>query len=405
MSLQPRHFWNFYTAGRLVFGSGAVRQLPQFLQPWSPRRVMVLSDPVLDRAGVVAKVVDPLRAAGLDVGVSLDGEPEPTCAAADRVLSAARAFRPDALIAVGGGSNMDLGKIAAAVLTHGGTYRDYFGFNRVPGPVLPLVCLPTTSGTGSEVSHAAVLTDEAQHIKVSTLSHYLRPAVAVVDPELTLSCPAKATADSGIDALTHAIEAFTATHYCELDVPATEPYPYDGKQPLADLCAERAIELVGEHLVTAVREPGNLRAREGMSLAATLAGLAFSNGAVAVVHALEYPLGGAVHVSHGAGNGLLLPYVMRFNLPTRTRELATVARRLGQDTAGVTDAVAAERAIAAVEQLRRDIGIPERLRELGVSREQLPVFAAKAFGITRLMLLNGRRPTEADLLGILEAAY
>ncbi|OYW16712.1 MAG: hypothetical protein B7Z55_14075 [Planctomycetales bacterium 12-60-4] len=196
-----------------------------------------------------------------------------------------------------------------------------------------------------------------------------------------------------------------AVRYDELEVPVDEPFPYDGKHPLGDMCAERAMTLISRHLVTAVREPQNLAAREGMALAATLAGLAFSNCAVAVVHALEYPLGGAVHVSHGAGNGLLLPYVMRFNLPTRTPELAQVARFLGADVDGVTSAVAADRGIAVVEQLRRDIGIPERLRELGVARNQLPMLASKAFGITRLMLLNGRKPTEADLLQILEEAY
>ncbi|MDZ4689098.1 MAG: iron-containing alcohol dehydrogenase [Planctomycetaceae bacterium] len=400
-----RCYFNFHSAGRLVFGSGSVKHLASFLAPWSPRKVFVLSDRVLEQAGVVAQVLEPLQAAGLNLRVCLDGEPEPTFAVADKVLAAARDFGPDAIIAVGGGSNMDLAKITACILTHGGSYRDYVNFGKVPGPVLPLICLPTTSGTGSEVSHAAVLTDQANHIKVSILSHYLRPAVAVVDPMLTLSCPAKPTADSGIDALTHAIETFTATAYDQMEVPVTEPFPYDGKHPLGDMCAEKAIALIGQHLVTAVREPNNLAAREGMSLAATLAGLAFSNGAVAVVHALEYPLGGAVHVSHGAGNGLLLPYVMRFNLPTRTKETARIAALLGEDTTGVTDAVAVERAITAVERLRAAIGIPNQLRELGVTRDQLPTFAAKAFGIKRLMLLNGRRPTEADLLGILEAAW
>ncbi len=400
-----RPFWNFYSAGRLVFGTGAVRHLPQLVAPWKPTKVFVLGDPILDKVGVLAQVTEPLRAAGSAVTVSLDGEPEPTLAAADRVLAAAKANRPDVLIGVGGGSNMDLAKIAAAVLTHGGSYRDYFGFGNVPGPVLPLVCLPTTAGTGSEVSHAAVLTDTEQHIKVSTLSHYLRPAVAVVDPALTYSCPAKPTADSGIDALTHAIEAYTAVDFDKLDVPITEPFPYEGKHPLGDIIAEKAIALVGQHLERAVREPQNAAAREGMSLAAVLAGLAFSNCAVAVVHALEYPLGGAVHVSHGAGNGLLLPYVMRFNLPARTPELARIAALLGADVEGVSDAVAAERGIEAVEKLRRTIGIPERLRELGVERSQLPEFAKKAFGIKRLMLLNGRLPTEADLLAILEAAF
>lgn len=400
-----RSFWNFYSAGRIVFGSGSVQHLAQFVQPWSPRKIFVISDRILNDVGVVAQVTDPLRAAGIEVGVSLDGQPEPTFAVADKVISETQHFHADTIIGLGGGSNMDLAKITAAVITHGGRYSNYFGYGNVPSPVLPLVCIPTTSGTGSEVSHAAVLTDPANHIKVSTLSHYLRPAVAVVDPRLTLTCPPKPTADSGIDALTHAIEAYTATYYNELPIAADEPFPYDGKHVMGDVCAEKAISLVGQHLETAVKESGNLAAREGMSLAATLAGLAFSNCAVAVVHALEYPLGGAVHVSHGAGNGLLLPYVMRYNLPARAKEFARIAELLGADTKGVTETVAAERAIAAVEQLRRDIGIPQQLRELGVTRDQLPIFARKAFGITRLMLLNGRKPTEADLLAILEEAF
>ena len=193
--------------------------------------------------------------------------------------------------------------------------------------------------------------------------------------------------------------------YDEIDVPVDEPFPYDGKQPIADCLAERALELIGKHLVTAVHEPGNLAAREGMSLAATLAGLAFSNSAVAAVHALEYPIGGALHCSHGAGNGLLLPYVMRFNMPSRLAEFRQIARLLGEDTTGLTDTAAAERAIVAVERLRAAIGIPGRIRELGGTREQLPMFAKKAFAITRLMLLNARRPTEADLLEILNAAF
>jgi alcohol dehydrogenase class IV len=249
------------------------------------------------------------------------------------------------------------------------------------------------------------LTDTENQMKISTLSQYLRPVLAVVDPELTLSCPPKATADSGIDALTHAIEAYTAVDHTELAVAAGESWPYDGKTPLGDSLAEKAIALIGEHLVTAVKEPTNIAAREGMALAATLAGMAFSNCAVAVVHALEYPLGGALHCSHGAGNGLLLPYVMRFNLSIRRKEMASIARLLGEEVSGLSLEAAAELAIIAVEKLRKSIGIPERIRDLGGERDQLPGFARKAFEIKRLMLLNPRLPSEADLLAILESAF
>lgn len=403
--MSQRDFWSFYSAGRIVFGSGSINRLGLLLKPWRVNRALIVTDKALVKAGVAGQVESALRSGGLAVDVFDGGEPEPSFAIADQAISFATTTLPDVLIGVGGGSNMDLAKVAAAVLTHGGACHDYAGFGNVPGPVMPLVCIPTTAGTGSEVSHAAVLTDTENQIKISILSHYLRPALALIDPKLTLTCPPRPTADSGIDALTHAVEGMTATPYNELDVPAEEPFPYDGKQPIADCVAERAIELIGRHLVTAVREPNNLAAREGMALAATLAGLAFSNSAVAAVHALEYPMGGALHCSHGAGNGLLLPYVMRFNLSTRIPEFARIARLLGEDTTGLSDESAAERAITAIERLRRSVGIPERIRDIGGTQDQLPTFARKAFAIKRLMLLNARRPTEEDLLAILQAAY
>lgn len=300
---------------------------------------------------------------------------------------------------------MDLAKVAAVVHSHGGEPADYFGWDNVPGPVLPLICVPTTAGTGSEVSHAAVVTDTANQIKVSTLSNYLRPALAVVDPDLTLTCPRKVTADSGIDALTHAIEAYTATDFDQLALQPGETSAYEGRFPLGECVAEKAIELIGRHLVNAVNAPHDRAAREGMALAATLAGIAFSNCAVALVHALEYPLGGALHCSHGAGNGLLLPYVMRFNLPERKPAFARIAALLGENIAGLNQDQAAERAITAVEKLQPAIGIPQRIRDLGGTPDQLPRFAEKSFAIKRLLLVNPRRATQQDLLEILQAAF
>jgi alcohol dehydrogenase class IV len=225
----------------------------------------------------------------------------------------------------------------------------------------------------------------------------------VVDPDLTRTCPPRVRADSGIDALTHAIEAHTARDFSRL---APEQVAgYEGRNPLGECLAERAIALIGQHLVAAVTQPQNDAACEGMCLAATIAGMAFSNCAVALVHALEYPLGGALHCSHGAGNGLLLPYVMRFNQPERKAAFARIAALLGEDVAGLSEDAAAERAILAVEKLRRAIGIPERIRDIGGRPEQLPSFAEKAFAIKRLLAVNPRAATQDDLLGILQAAY
>jgi alcohol dehydrogenase class IV len=402
-----RTAWNFHSAGQIVFGRGATAQLGGLLARRKLSRVFLVTDPRLQEAGLVEQVLLPLRAVKIECEIFTGGEPEPAVETAVTATNAARAFRPDCILGLGGGSNMDLAKIVAVLVTHGGEPARYFSFDNVPGPVLPLICLPTTAGTGSEVSHAAVLTDKANQIKVSTLSQFLRPALALVDPALTDGCPKQVTADSGIDALTHAIEAYTAIDYYELDAPDGAPVAYEGRYPLGECLAEKAIQLIGQYLVAAVVDGTNKSARDGMALAATLAGLAFSNCAVALVHALEYPLGGAVHVSHGAGNGLLLPFVMRYNLPVRQAAFAKIAALLGDNTSGFgfSEAVAAERAIAAVERLRAAIGIPQRLRELGVTREQLPGFAAKAFAIKRLMGTNPRLPTQSDLLSILESAY
>jgi len=395
-----RTIWNFYSAGQLVFGAGAVNQLGELAGRHALRRVLLVTDRTLVDLGIVERIQTPLAAAGIVVEIFDGSEAEPSLAIADAAIAAAREFQPDAIVGLGGGSNMDLAKITATVATHGGSPADYFGFDRVPGPVLPLICVPTTAGTGSEVSHAAVLTDTVHEMKVSTLSNWLRPKLAVVDPELTYSCPKQVTADSGIDALTHAIEACTATDFSAMHVPAGEACAYEGRFPIGDIMAEKAIELVGRHLVTAVNEPGHTDARDGMALAATLAGIAFSNAGVALVHALEYPLGGALHCSHGAGNGLLLPFVMRFNLPERIETFARIARLLGEETAGLPAADAAELAIARVERLKREIGIPQRIRDIGGKAEQLAGFAEKAFAIKRLFWVNPRNASLEDVIGI-----
>jgi alcohol dehydrogenase class IV len=400
-----RTTWTFHSATQLLFGRGAARQVGDLALRQGLRRLLVVTDPIILNAGGFESIHTSLTEAGVGVEVFNGGEPEPSLAAAEACLAAARDARPDGLLALGGGSNMDLAKVTAVTLKHGGHPRDYFGEDRVPGPVLPLFCLPTTAGTGSEVSAAAVVTDAANHIKVSTLSNHLRPRLALVDPLLTVSCPAHVTADSGIDALTHAVEAYTAVENAAYPLPPGERSVYQGANPMSDLTAERAIVLVGRYLRRAVRDGGDLEAREGMALAATLAGLAFSNSGVALVHALEYPVGGAVHCSHGRGNGLLLPYVMRFNLPARTARFAAVARLLGEDVSGLKEEEAAARAVAAVERLRGDIGIPARLRDLGVKEEMLRPFAEKAFDIKRLLRVNPRQASADDLERILREAF
>ncbi|HEX4606791.1 MAG TPA: iron-containing alcohol dehydrogenase, partial [Urbifossiella sp.] len=221
-----------------------------------------------------------------------------------------------------------------------------------------------------------------------------------------VSCPPKVTADSGIDALTHAVEAFTAIDNDLFPLPSGEKTVYQGKNPMADVMAREAITLVGKYLRRAVANGDDLEARDGMALAGTLGGLAFSNAGVALVHAMEYPVGGAVHVSHGAGNGLLLPFVMDFNRPAATRTLAKLPALLGAPDADESVDEAAARAVAMVTKLRADIGIPTRLRDLGVTEAMLPGFAEKAYAIKRLMRVNPRMPQSAgEILDVYRAAF
>jgi len=399
-----RTTWTFHSAGQVVFGIGAVGRLEEVLGQSRISKALVVTDPVLIKAGVVEEATKALGGR-IHFEIFSGGEPEPTLRAAEACVAHARRFQPDGLIGIGGGSNMDLAKIAATVLAHGGSVRDYLGEDKVPGPILPLVCIPTTSGTGSEVSAAGVFTDEENHIKIGALSNYLRPAAAVVDPRLTLTCPPKVTADSGIDALTHAIEAYTAVDSAVLPLPPGVTSVYQGRYPLGDCLAEKAISIIGHNLVRAVEKPDDLDARESMSLGAMLAGMAFSNVGVALVHALEYPLGGATHCSHGAGNGMLLPYVMRYNLPVRTPELARIADLLGEDVTGLSVEHAALCAIGAVERLNHAIGIPARLREFGARKEQIPEFAEKALSIARIVRVNPRVPSVPEMIELLNAAY
>jgi alcohol dehydrogenase len=393
-----RTTWTFHSAGQLVFGRNSSRQLGEIAARLKAKRILIVTDPVLLEVGLVEPIRIPLSESGVEVEIFSGGEPEPSLSVAMKAGNVARRFQPDAVLGLGGGSNIDLAKIVATTLAHGGGPRAFVGDDQIPGPILPLICVPTTAGTGSEVSAAAVLTDSDNKMKVGILSNYLRPAVAVVDPLLTVSCPPKVTADSGIDALAHAIEAYTAIDNDAFPLPHGERSVYQGKNPMGDLVAEKAIRLIGKHLRRAVADGSNLEAREGMALAATLAGMAFSNVGVALVHAMEYPVGGAVHCSHGSGNGLLLPFVMRFNLPGREEQFAAIARLLGESED-------ADKAIKAVEKLRNDIGIPGRLRDLGVKEEQLRPFAEKAASIKRILRVNPKPVTVEDVEGIYRAAW
>jgi alcohol dehydrogenase class IV len=360
------------------------------------RRVCLITDQALVEAGLHERVLQPLDEAGVAADLFPGGKAKPTLAAVTACAQSLGGQGYEALVALGGGSNVDLAKAVAVLLRYGGAVVDYVGEHRVPGPILPLVAVSTTAGTGSEVSGASVLADPGHGRRGAILSNYLRPHSAIYDPLLTLSCPASVTADAGIDALTHAVEAYMVADH-RLATGDEPPGLYTGRSPLSDLLAEEAIVLIGRYLRRAVYRGADLEAREGMHLASLLAGMAFSNAGLTAVHALEYPVGVATGCTHGAGNGLLLPYVMEYNIPACPERLATVARLLGEATDGLSNQEAGELAVDAVQRLKADIDIPLRLSMLGIEEGELRSLAEATAQITRLLQANPR-PLDADSL-------
>jgi len=396
--------WRFYTAGEVIFGRGVVRRTGEAVRNLGAGWVCVITDGGLISAGLHEPVLASLAEAGVEADLYDGGQAKPTLDAVAACREAIQGKAYEALVAIGGGSNVDLAKAVAVLLRYGGSVEDYFGQHMVPGPILPLVAVSTTAGTGSEVSGASVLADPANKRRASILSNHLRPSVAIYDPLLTLSCPPMVTADAGIDALTHAVEAYMVVDHRH-EAGEEPPGVYTGRSPLSDILAEQAIVLTGRYLHRAVYKGGDVEAREGMHLASLLAGMAFSNAGLTAVHALEYPVGVATGCTHGAGNGLFLPYVMEYNIPACPDRLASVALLLGEEVGGLSTWDAAELAVEAVQRLKVDIGIPLNLRDLGIEEEELRPLAKATAQITRLLALNPR-PLDVDALeGILIQAW
>lgn len=402
-----RTHWRFSTASDILFGQNTARQLGRELALLSISSAFIVTDANLLKAGVAEVVVSGLKDAGLDAVVFDGCRPEPSTDVVMAAVAAARAARQGAfgcVIGLGGGSNMDTAKAAAVVLQHGGEAWDYFGENVVPGPVVPVVAVPTTSGTGSETTPIAVIEDTRKGLKLAVVSPHILPRLSVVDPLLTLSCPPRVTAESGMDALTHAIESYTTLDHGALPVPADQRVSFPGRNPLSQTLSARAIQLIGENLRAAVYQPHNVAAREAMSLGALMAGLAFANSGLSSVHALQYPVGAITHTSHGLGNAILLPSVMEYLVPAATAELAQIAVWLGESTAGLSPRDAAMKAVSAVQQLKADIGIPRGLGDIGIKPEHVPDMAKTGATYARLIRCSPRPVGVEALESILRKA-
>jgi len=364
----------FVLPGRIQFGPGVAQTVGDEARPFG-QRVMVVTDPGVHDAGLIEPIVSELERAGLDCTVFADVEANPRIATVEKAAAAAKEHRAEMLVAVGGGSAIDTAKIVAAIVSHGGGVLDYEGYDRVPGPVIPLIALPTTSGTGSEVTFWAVATDVARNYKLAVASVLLAPRVALVDPLLTTSLPPAMTAGTGFDALSHAIEAYTAR--CS--------------NPISDALALYAIELVALNLERAVHDGSHVEARCGMSLASLTAGISFGNADTSAAHAMGEALGGVFDTPHGLACAVSLPYMTRYNLPAVTEKTARIGQALGLPTAGLSVHEAAEATIEGLIALGKRVGIPT-MRSFGVTEADIPQLVS----IALLNVGNADNPVDVD---------
>lgn len=388
---------------QLMVGEGVAQNLPRVVAECGSR-VLIVTDRVLLEQPRVAVLIAAVQDTVETVGVFADATPDVPLTDVDLAVAAAAEVNADVLLAIGGGTVIDLAKIVGVIRRHGGTPRDYYGESKVPGPTLPLVAVPTTSGTGSELTPVSVLTDPERELKVGVSSVHCVPDFAVVDPELTYTCPATVTAHSGIDAFCHAVESYTARPRAHGPRDVVEQV-FLGRNAITDHYALQAAERIARSLRRAVRDGSDAEARADMSYGSVLAGIAFSHAGNAAPHALQYPIGAATHTPHGLGVGLLLPYALTAARDAITDRLAVLAAVCGLDVVDASDGEAADAFLAWLGGLLVDIGIPGSLAEIGVEREDLPRFAEMATGVTRLVQ-NHPGPTDtASLTAILEAAW
>ncbi len=379
----------------MIFGAGQRAALGRIAATLGKRALIVTDERLADDT-LIKDAVTRMEAAGLAVRLDSSTQPDVPVHTAVASAEAARDFAPDLVIGVGGGSCLDMAKCVAILLTHGGRPQDYFGEFKVPGPVMPLIAVPTTAGTGSEVTPVAVLSDTERQLKVGISSPHIIPTVAICDPDLTMTCPASLTAVAGADALTHAIEALTAIRRDPVPGLAQDRV-FVGKNAASDTFALRAISLLWESLETACTDGSNAEARANVMLGATMAGLAFGVAGTAAAHAIQYPVGALTHTPHGAGVACLMPYVMAWNAPAIGADLDQFAKATGlRDGAAV---------IPAIATLFERIGIPPTLKDLGLAEDRIDWVAEQSCGIGRLIENNPRPLPLADMQRLVSAAY
>ena len=378
--------FEFVLPTRVVFGSGVCKNLADELTGLGKKHPLIITDKGLIEAGVVEKVVKGLKEAGMIFDIFDEIEPNPRDFTVHKGYEVALTKGSDSLVAIGGGSSMDTAKAIGVLLTHGGSIQDYEGLGKVEKPICDLVAIPTTVGTGSEVTFWSVITDTERHFKMSIGSPLIAAKVALVDPDLVESLPPSIVASTGMDALTHAVEGYTCTL----------------AEPITDACGIYAIRMIAENIRKAVQE-NDKEAKTNLLLGSLIAGICFGNSDIAGVHCMGEALGGLYDTPHGVAMAALLPHVMEYNYVSDYGKFAEMARALGEDIEGLTEESAAYASVLAVKKLSRDLKIPT-LVEVGVKAEDLPELAKRS-AVNVSVDSNPVPVTEKDFLEIFKKAY
>jgi alcohol dehydrogenase len=377
----------FYIPSLNLMGAGCLADAVKTIESHGFQKALIVTDGVLNKIGAVNKLTTLLDEAQVAAVVYDETKPNPTIENVNDGLALLKEHGCDCVISFGGGSPHDCAKGIALLATNGGEIKDYEGVDVSKKPQLPLIAINTTAGTASEMTRFCIITDEARHIKMAIVDKNVTPIVSVNDPELMLAKPASLTAATGMDALTHAIEAYVS-------IAAT---------PVTDASAIKAIEMIQANLREAVANGDNLEARDNMAYAQFMAGMAFNNASLGYVHAIAHQLGGFYDLPHGVCNAVLLPHVQQYNAQVAPARLADVARAMGVDTTGMSDEQAADAGLDAIRQLSKDVSIPAGLEELGVKRDDFDILAENALkdacGFT-----NPKQATHDEIVGILAAA-
>lgn len=373
----------FFIPSVNVLGQGAVEDAITDIQGLGFKHALVVTDKPLVNIGLVAQVVEKLNAHNIATTVYDGVQPNPTMTNVNQGLELLKQHGCDFVVSLGGGSPHDCAKGIALVATNGGSIKDYEGVDRSAKPQMPLVAINTTAGTASEMTRFCIITDEERHIKMAIVDKHTTPIMSVNDPELMLAKPAGLTAATGMDALTHAVEAYVST----------------AANPITDACAIKAIEIIAQNLAAAVANGQDINAREQMAYAQFLAGMAFNNASLGYVHAMAHQLGGYYDLPHGVCNALLLPHVQQYNAQVSAHRLRDVAKAMGVDVSQLDDNQGACAAIEAIKALAAAVNIPKNLTELGVKAEDIPMLADNALN-DACGFTNPKQATHADICQI-----